>query len=516
MSEIEKAFAVQFGLSLNDEVGIFHGSEDPTSFGFDAPIGSLYLRTDGTEFQKTDSSPTDWSLKASKTPVAQTVTVAKSGGDYTTIQGAIDSITDATINKKYTVLVMPGTYIENVRMEEYVSLIAYNKSGTIIQSLGGVTVTAPSGTSSSEIRNFTINNFPSTGTGTANTCLKNAGDGTLSLYDCSIVMAGTANGISGIIFDINAGTINVRGGTFVYTMTGNAVGTVTHNMIDVDGDSVLQFDGGEVIGTIYDLDDNLKAFDLNSSSTAETVLRNVVIILKNEGVTSDGDIECFEITGTVSEIHIQHCYIECEAGGASNICTGAAIQLNSSSGGTKVWSVGNTIEMEGFGGDNDVYKAGVGDLFIIRNDAVKTGDDIFEGGTSHERYDVMPNNRYESSEGTSNTQSTSFQDKQSMTITPNSDSDEVWEIRAVFELKGDTADMILRARLRDITNGDTLNESHVYVTSAMVGAEVTVSSFEQRTISADTPTTFTVQWESDNTSNTASIRRARIIARRIS
>ena len=40
--------------------------------------------------------------------IQQTVKVAKSGGDYSTIQGAIDSITDATASKQYVVLIYPG------------------------------------------------------------------------------------------------------------------------------------------------------------------------------------------------------------------------------------------------------------------------------------------------------------------------------------------------------------------------------------------------------------------------
>ena len=49
-------------------------------------------------------------------PYQQTVSVAKSGADYTTIQGAIDSITDNSTSKRYVVLIHPGTYTEDIVM----------------------------------------------------------------------------------------------------------------------------------------------------------------------------------------------------------------------------------------------------------------------------------------------------------------------------------------------------------------------------------------------------------------
>ena len=53
----------------------------------------------------------------------QLVTVGKTNADYTTIQSAIDAITDASASKVYTVLVYPGVYAENVTLKNYVSLI---------------------------------------------------------------------------------------------------------------------------------------------------------------------------------------------------------------------------------------------------------------------------------------------------------------------------------------------------------------------------------------------------------
>ncbi len=50
------------------------------------------------------------------------VVVAKSGGDYISIQAALDSITDASYGNRYLVWVAPGTYSERVTMKRYVDI----------------------------------------------------------------------------------------------------------------------------------------------------------------------------------------------------------------------------------------------------------------------------------------------------------------------------------------------------------------------------------------------------------
>ncbi|MFN8542866.1 MAG: hypothetical protein U0807_01435 [Candidatus Binatia bacterium] len=49
--------------------------------------------------------------------LGRVVTVAESGGDFTTVQGAIDSITDAGTATRYLVLVGPGTYSGRVTLK---------------------------------------------------------------------------------------------------------------------------------------------------------------------------------------------------------------------------------------------------------------------------------------------------------------------------------------------------------------------------------------------------------------
>lgn len=74
----------------------------------------------------------------------QLVTVGKSNADYTTIQAAINSITDAAEAKPYTVLVAPGKYAEQVTAKDYVMIIGTDPLSTIIcpdaSSARGITV----------------------------------------------------------------------------------------------------------------------------------------------------------------------------------------------------------------------------------------------------------------------------------------------------------------------------------------------------------------------------------------
>lgn len=67
---------------------------------------------------------------------AQVKTVGASGCDYTTITAALTAITDAATNKRYTVLIYPGTYSENVTCKQYVSVCGVSRDNVIITASG--------------------------------------------------------------------------------------------------------------------------------------------------------------------------------------------------------------------------------------------------------------------------------------------------------------------------------------------------------------------------------------------
>src|SRR5215210_8475825 len=106
---------------------------------------------------------------------AQTVVVAKSGGDFTSVQSALDSITDASASKHYLVWVGPGTYNERVQMESFVDIEGAGELATrITASVGGgfdAGSSVVSGASDAELRHLTVEN---TGGGTDAMAIFNA------------------------------------------------------------------------------------------------------------------------------------------------------------------------------------------------------------------------------------------------------------------------------------------------------------------------------------------------------
>jgi hypothetical protein len=75
-------------------------------------------------------------FSAQGSPYANVVVVAKSGGDFTHIQAAIDSIDDASESNRYLVWIAPGLYEEQVIMKPYVDLQGAAQNLTTIRWIG--------------------------------------------------------------------------------------------------------------------------------------------------------------------------------------------------------------------------------------------------------------------------------------------------------------------------------------------------------------------------------------------
>lgn len=85
------------------------------------------LLLNGTEFS------------AQGSPFANVLVVAQSGGDFSSVQAALDSIIDAAADNPYLVYVAPGVYIGQVTMKPYVDIEGAGEERTFIHYTGSDT-----------------------------------------------------------------------------------------------------------------------------------------------------------------------------------------------------------------------------------------------------------------------------------------------------------------------------------------------------------------------------------------
>ena len=81
-------------------------------------LGTSYLASDGTFKQISSTNP-------------NTVVVSSSGGDYTTIQAAINSVKNGT-NAGKKISVAPGTYYENILLYSGITISNSSENAKVI------------------------------------------------------------------------------------------------------------------------------------------------------------------------------------------------------------------------------------------------------------------------------------------------------------------------------------------------------------------------------------------------
>jgi hypothetical protein len=98
--------------------------------GYFSSAGGDALKVDGPALIDGDLTVngTVWA----KSSYPNVLVVAKSGGDYTSIQAALDVITDATESNPYLVRVMPGIYEEPVTLKPFVTVQGSGRKLTVI------------------------------------------------------------------------------------------------------------------------------------------------------------------------------------------------------------------------------------------------------------------------------------------------------------------------------------------------------------------------------------------------
>ena len=195
------------------------------------------LTLNGTDLNVSGSNSVDLSsLQGSGSGPSNVLWVAKNGGDYTSLQTALDSITNASEYTPYLVRVAPGVYTETVTMKPYVDIEGSGEGITTIVWTGGsastsdaTTITAAdasasatlTGTTHAELRSLTVKSVGQTGPNDLAVGIFNI-TSTLRLLHVTVVAEGNVSSSISIFIStgsaitvenatINAGDIGIRG-----------------------------------------------------------------------------------------------------------------------------------------------------------------------------------------------------------------------------------------------------------------------------------------------------------------
>ena len=213
----------------------------------------------------------------SVTPVQQYVTVAKNGAQFTNIQSAIDSITDASSNKRYAVFVYAGDYAENVVMKDYVDLVGVDGDIVRITPASGAALTL--GTGDSNLIRIGVE--CAYGALTANEKAIVINNGTHRICNCEIIVSSTSGNYTCTAIDHTGGTIEVCRCTLTYTRTGDTI-AMQQNVISSSFPGTT-FTNNSITGNILSGDDHVNGIVFTGSSGDYNTFKDNVLQVSNAG-----------------------------------------------------------------------------------------------------------------------------------------------------------------------------------------------------------------------------------------
>jgi len=266
------------------------------------------------------------------------------------IQGAIDSITDASETNQYEIILYPGIYTENIVLKDWVHLSGITDSHDIIlQSNTGKLITWDSTGcthgNSSVITNLRLTSTPTT----PDVEIINSSAGKHVISDCYINVYPTSTSMTAV--NISEGNTTISNCEFFFDQTGNATGTNKQRCIIVRGNgSIRVVANSKIEMNIEDYDDSAVSIGVHSSSTAEIIIDNCEIHMTSTNTTSfNGTFQAITIGSNTTHTNIQSNHIHLNCTSSAIFSTGNAYCYKSHTGnGAAIHSTGNRIIIEGF------------------------------------------------------------------------------------------------------------------------------------------------------------------------
>jgi len=304
----------------------------------------------------------------------QTVTVAKGGADYTTIQDAIDSIADASITKKYAILVYPGVYNENVVGKNYVSLKGMGTTdATIISKDSGILYDFPD--KGGNIRNIKFSGVP-TASGMTLISIDSGGH---IVKNLTLRMESSTNNITGTHISLAGGSLDISVCDCWYLMHGTNAGSLIHSIINIPGgNSSLAMKN-----VVYDIDiadaDDVAIFvnEATAAAGGESIIQGNSVHMNLSNVAFSGAAGMYYAHGaqTNKSVLSNHFHLKTPGNGIGYI-----VYMDTAANNGKIRSSGNQIIVEGFA-NNYLANLGAGDRLFTHCDDVSADTGTTGAGT---------------------------------------------------------------------------------------------------------------------------------------
>jgi hypothetical protein len=207
----------------------------------------------------------------------QTVIVSKVSGNYNTIQGAIDSITDATATNRYCVWVHSGIYTEAVTCKDYVDIIGDGRTNTIISGTSGTVLTFPATKCTVSEIGISVDYGA---LGATSAAITSAGADSV-LKDCDITVTKSSGNYRMHALTVTAGSLRMSDCYFEYSITGATAGSALIQSAVVQSGvlTTIILNNNEMTLTSNDTNDYLVGFESTATVTGTALFANNVISL---------------------------------------------------------------------------------------------------------------------------------------------------------------------------------------------------------------------------------------------
>ena len=300
-----------------------------------------------------------------------TIIVAIEGGEYTSIQSAIDSITDASTNNRYNVEVKAGKYTEDIIMKDYVYV---SGSGTGTEINGQVTFNSDNLAKLQQIKVKKTNDIPIIFNGT----------GKYYIDSVSVINMWMSNSDAyKSVFQILEGDITISYTSIVSLQLNHDSSYDQQTIYHLSGDKeshLKSFSCTHAMST-YDTDDDISiVMSENTNSSSLVEIKNGYISFGFEGTNHGNDVVPFYSLSSTHDFRVSLNQIDINVPGTTTTnfdYFGAFIYNTPNGESCTILSNHNDVYWEGSGVSDDDINLGVAHEASGGESVISIDSDIF-------------------------------------------------------------------------------------------------------------------------------------------